>query len=112
MIAEMPIRAVLTMDDEDRRYARTPTQDAVNRRCLLAQTRHFGGYSDQLEPCIPELESPKPESVAESPRRFKAETVEELDADNLTEMLRMPIRSNFRVLAKISQVLRECPDFV
>jgi len=108
----MPIRAVPTIDDTDRRYARTATQDAVNRRCLLAQTRHFGSYSDQLESRVAELSPREPEPVVEVPRRFEAETVQELDADNLTEMLRMPIRSNFRVLAKISQVLRECPDFV
>lgn len=100
------------MNDGDRRCVRTSTQDAVNRRCLLAETRHFGSYSDQLEPRTLELAPEDPEPVAEAAHRFNTDTVQELDADNLTEMLRLPIRSNFRVLAKISQVLRESPDLV
>ena len=100
------------MNDAERRYARTPTQDAVNRRCLLAQTRHFGPFAEPLEQRIPEEPEPETEPSFEAPRRFEADTVQELDADNIAEMLRLPIRSNFRVLARISQVLRESPDFV
>ena len=100
------------MDDANGRSAPTSTQDAVNRRCLLAQTRHFGGYLDQFDPGAVDGTMPASEPAAESPRRFEPSAVQELDADNLTEMLRLPIRSNFRVLAKISQLLREFPDFV
>jgi len=107
----MPMPALLTLDDADRRYARTPTQDAVNRRCLLAQTRHFGSYADQFEPPISVIAASEIDEALEQPRTVGASTVQELDADNITEMLRLPIRSNFRVLARISQLLRDTPDF-
>ena len=99
------------MDNANGRSVPTSTQDAVNRRCLLAQTRHFGSYLDQFDPGVADGTVHVSEPAAESPRRVEASAVQELDADNLTEMLRLPIRSNFRVLARISQLLREVPDF-
>jgi hypothetical protein len=108
----MPTSALLNMDDRNRHSGPTSTQDAVNRRCLLAQTRHFGGYQDQFNPAAVDTATAVSEPSAEPPRRFEPSEVEELDADNLTDMLKLPIRSNFRVLARISQLLRESPDFV
>jgi hypothetical protein len=125
MIVEMPDSDSRTLDGATGRYGRTATQDAINRHCLLAQTRRFGSLPVDLEEPVAsdvaayehdELAEPfdtgsKPSELEAAERDYAQGTLEELDGDNLTEMLRLPIRSNFRVLARISQILRDSPGY-
>jgi len=114
----MPDSDSRTLDGETGRYGRTATQDAINRRCLLAQTRRFGSLPVDLEEAVTsdfaereDGEVAEPSEPAPARQDCAGRTIEELDGDNLTEMLRLPIRSNFRVLARISQILRDSPGY-
>jgi hypothetical protein len=99
MMHEMPNSEVLLPFAADDPYARTATQNAINRSCLLAQTRNF--HSPRFN--VDQTATPDwPES--------RVMDVEELDVDTLSEISRVPIRSNFRVLARINQLLRDFPE--
>ena len=99
MMPEMPNSEVLTPAARDS-HQRTATQDAINRSCLLAQARHFhysaGNFAQSATPDLVEHE---------------VLVADELDSDSLAEISRLPIRSNFRVLARISQLLRDFSDY-
>jgi hypothetical protein len=96
----VPNLETLTPGDATGPYHRTATQDAINRSCLLAQTRHFRSSPVGFE------QSGKPDLA-----QHEVCAADELDSDSLAEMSRLPIRSNFRVLARISQLLRDFADY-
>jgi len=96
MMPAMPDSEALTPFATSDPPHRTATQDAINRSCLLAQTRHFRSSSVKGGQSAPQ------HSV-----KYQVLSSDELDGDSLAEISRLPIRSNFRVLARISQLLRD-----